>query len=163
MSLDLLTCVARDEVKAARLLDDLQAAGFPADSICVLAPESALAGFALPDEPRRAIEPLQSALGLPGLLARLAPVEIVHVADLGPLLAAGAPLRAFIARRHSTELERFIARFRAPLRAGKIVVAIFSSSHQETARILYLLRQSGAEDVYRWDGDTILELSREAA
>jgi hypothetical protein len=156
-------CIARDELKAVRILDDLKASGTPGETVSVLLPENAVVGGFGPATAaeRQGMTGRGGLLG--GSLRDLQHVCILNwpglcrVVGAGPLMAsitAVAPPSGFVT---STELliraglsESQAQRCEACLRAGKVFFSIQGETPAESKRIEWLVQQAGAQDTGRY-------------
>lgn len=162
--------VARDEVKAVRMLDDLKEAGFPRHSISVLVPERSIAGGFGVDE-RSAEGAATRAKPLDGALEKLDDVGILTSPDLGRVMGAGrlmiglnAPTavsrtadntdafqRAGISRDLAQNYEKCLA-------DGKIVMAITCDEPAQARHLEELLNSAGA-DYIAWSASSSTQMT----
>lgn len=149
-------CLARDEVRAMRLLDELRAAGFQELKVSALVPEKALLrGFAALD-PAALVNPeaksSTSSVLLRGLGAQVSLLDPVigRLIGAGPLLkdlnqSAPRPLEATLEkaglRNDSAEL------YRKQMANGKILIGAQTNNGGEASRVEAVLGQAGAENL----------------
>jgi hypothetical protein len=156
-------CIARDGLKAVRILDDLKASGTPSETVSVLLPENAVVGGFGPATAAERQGMTGPAHGRGGLLGgSLRDLEhmcilnwpgLCRVVGAGPLMAsltAVAPPSGFVA---SIELliraglsEPQAQGCEACLRAGKVFFSIQCETPGESKRIEWLVQQAGAQD-----------------
>ena len=155
--------IARDEVRAVRLLDDLQAAGASQDRISVVAPENAVSGGfggasdafkpGLKREPSRGV--LGGALEGPAYFGLQSHSELGRVIGFGPLVATlgasatGARFtKALGGQLKSASLSGAeVTFYLRALANGKILVSVQCDGVDEANRIKDVLGCAGAENI----------------
>lgn len=161
-----IACIARDEVKAVRVLDELKSAGVVGERISVLLPERAVVGGFEPAAQTACFSIFGSAQGRGGLLAgaldNLSNVTAFTRASLGRVIGAGPVMAALCAQPKSANSQSFAAelqcvglgpeeaeRFERSLASGSVLVAASCLGPKEATRIESVLVNAGAHDVTR--------------
>lgn len=162
----ILCCVARDEVKAVRVLDELKGAGVDDERISVLLPENAVAGGFEPANQAERLGMFGGAEGRAGLLCgALKPLVDIgaltrpglgRMMGAGPLVAAlNAPSAGPDAHGFTGELVRAgippepARTYELCLREGKVLLSVECDGAQEAARVELVLKQAGAQELAR--------------
>jgi hypothetical protein len=159
-----LFAIARDEVRAVRIIDELKSANVSPDQISVLIPETAiLGGFGTVRETATTLP--SGGLGSdPGILGGalektpcrgiLTRPEVGRLVGAGPLLASlNAPTVASGDDRFTSELTQAgladdcARRCIESLGTGKILISVQCDSTEETERMRVVLQGAGAEDI----------------
>jgi hypothetical protein len=156
-------CIARDEVKALRILDDLKDSGFAKEEISLVVPEKAAGGkLARPVAIKAAeeggnLKNAGAAAVVGGWLER--PV-CLSLPVLGSLTVSG-PLANTLKDRTKHATTRKLAnsltltgipdshanRYEGSLREGKILISVHADRSQEACRARVLFERAGADDV----------------
>ena len=152
-------CTARDEVRAVRLLDELEEAGFATEQVSMVIPQRAITGL-LPrenDQGDGSNRRTSNRSPLPEALARLSQENFSHFAEFGQCVGAG-PL-AFklmaIAAAEADDLVSDLGQAGVPsgdlyarrISENRILLSVHCDSLEETERVHKVLTRAGAEDL----------------
>lgn len=163
MSRTSIACIAQDEVKTVRVLDDLRAAQVADERISVLLPEKAVIGGFQPATETASFGLFGSARGRAGLLAgalnELSNVCLTRT-EAGRIMGAG-PMMQFLGRSPSRALSGDLAaklaragfskqdaeHLKASLASGKVLLAVSCTDAAGAVQIRSILINAGAHDV----------------
>jgi hypothetical protein len=148
-------CTARDEVRAVRLLDELEEAGFNPQQISMVVPQRALSDSLFPLETE-----LKASRGTPlsEPLRRLSQINFIRHTEFGRCIGAG-PLASKLMDSAGADTENLAAHLaRADVPRGdlyaqriaedRILVSVHCDSLEETERVQKVLTRAGAEDLF---------------
>src|SRR5215813_9365993 len=130
-------CLARDEAQAARIVNELRAAGFPNDDISALLPDKGSSREFAHQKGTKAPEGAVAGAGtggvLGGVLGWLAGAGALAIPGLGPFIAAlsgaavGATAGSVVGALVGTGIPEYEAkRYEARLREGRILLSVHS-------------------------------------
>ncbi|MFO0663739.1 MAG: DUF3341 domain-containing protein [Polyangiaceae bacterium] len=157
-------CVVHSHEQAESLVNQLQTAGFPGDSISVLFPKRDASEQFAADYSTKAPEGALAGAGAGalagGALGLLAGIGALVIPGLGPFIAAGPLFAAMSGAAAGLTMggvmgalvgmgipEEEAKRYEEHLRGGRILVSVHSDSLQEQKRAEYIFRASRVEDV----------------
>ena len=168
MSRTSIACIAQDEVKAVRVLDDLKAAQVSDERISVLLPEKAVIGGFQPATETASFGFFGNARGRAGLLAgaldKLSNVCVFTPTEAGRFMGAG-PMMEFLSRSLSGTLSGSLGaelarvgfskphaeQLKSSLASGKVLLTVSCTDTEDAAQIRSILINAGAHDVIRYE------------
>ena len=157
-------CLAKNELQAIRIVDHLRAAGFSANDISVLFPDtSGTKDFAF-EKGTKAPEGAVTGAGTGGLLGGalgwLAGIGALAIPGVGPFIAAGPIMAALggaaigatagglIGTLVGMGIPEYEAkRYESRLREGRVLISVHSDNADQTKRAKEIFEQEGAEDI----------------
>lgn len=164
MSKKSVFCLAQDEGKAVRIVDELRAAGFSNNDISVLFPDKGSTREFAHEKGTKAPEGAITGAGtggvLGGVLGWLTGIGALAIPGVGPFIAAGPIMAALsgaaigatagglIGTLVGLGIPEFEAkRYESRLKAGRILLAVHSENADETKRAKDIFERNGAEDI----------------
>jgi hypothetical protein len=157
-------CLARDENQAARIVEDLKAAGFSNNDISVLLPDKGSTKEFAHEKGTKAPEGAVTGVGtggvVGGVLGWLAGIGALAIPGLGPFIAAGPIMAALSGAAVGATAGGLIGalvgmgipeyeakRYESRLREGRILLSVHSENSDETKRAKEIFERAGAEDI----------------
>jgi hypothetical protein len=156
--------IAKDELQAVTIADDLKTAGFSIDDVSVLFPDSSGARD-LPDEQRtQAPEGASTGAGtgviIGGALGWLVGIGALAIPGVGPFMAAG-PIMAALAGAAVGGAAGGIAggligmgipeyeakRYEGKIKSGNILISVHTEDGTRRTRAKEIFQNDGAEDI----------------
>jgi len=157
-------CTLKTSAEAARVVDRLKAAGFTANDISVLMPDSqGSKDFAVDNETK---SPEGATIGagtgaiLGGGLGWLAGIGALAIPGVGPLIAAGPIMAALSGAALGGTVggisgaligmgipEYEAKKFEGKLKGGRCLLSVHSENSDETDRAKEIFEDAGAEDI----------------
>lgn len=156
--------IAKDEVQACQIVDELRAAGFTNNDISALLPDRRGTRDFAHEKGTKAPEGAAVGAGsggiLGGALGWLAGVGALAIPGLGPFIAAGPIMAALSGAAVGAAAggitgaligmgipEYEAKRYEGKLKEGKVLLSIHSDNSDQTKRAKEILERNGAEDV----------------
>jgi len=155
--------IAKDELQALTIADDLKTAGFSIDDVSVLFPDSS--GRGLPHEqqtqaPEGAATGAGTGVILGGALGWLVGIGALAIPGVGPFMAAG-PIMAALASAAAGGAATGIAggligmgipeyeakRYEGKIKSGNILISIHTEDGTRRTRAKEIFQNDGAEDI----------------
>ncbi|EEF62066.1 hypothetical protein [Pedosphaera parvula] len=157
-------CVARDEVQASCIVDDLKMAGFSKNDISALLPDKSGTRDFAHEKGTKAPEGAATGAGtggvLGGALGWLAGIGALAIPGVGPFIAAGPIMAALsgaavgaaagglVGTLVGMGIPEFEAkRYQGKIREGRILLSVHSEDSNETKRAKNIFERAGAEDI----------------
>ena len=157
-------CLAQDEAKAIRIVDDLKVAGFSNNDISVLLPDKSGTRDFAHEKGTKAPEGGLTGAGtggvLGGVLGWLVGIGALAIPGLGPFIAAGPIMAALsgvgigaatgglIGALVGMGIPEYEAkRYESRLREGRILISVHSDNSDQTKRAKDIFERNGAEDI----------------
>jgi hypothetical protein len=171
--------IARDEVQACQIVDELRAAGFSNNDISVLLPDKRGTRDFAYEKGTKAPEGAAAGAGtggiLGGALGWLAGVGALAIPGLGPFIAAG-PIMAALSGAAVGAAAGGIAgaligmgipeyeakRYEGKVKEGNILISVHSDNSDETRRAKEIFERKHAQDIATAGEEGVKEESRRA-
>src|SRR3954454_18449558 len=156
--------IARDELQAGRIVDDLKTAGFSNNDISVLFPDKGGTRDFAHEKSTKAPEGAATGAGtggvLGGALGWLAGIGALAIPGVGPFIAAGplmaalsgAAVGAVVGGLTGTLVgmgipEYEAKRYEGKIKAGNILISVHTDDSNERSRAKEIFEHAGAEDI----------------
>jgi len=170
-------CIARDEVQACQIVDELKAAGFSNNDISVLLPDKRGTRDFAYEKGTKAPEGAATGAGtggvLGGALGWLAGIGALAIPGLGPFIAAG-PIMAALSGAAVGAAAGGIAgaligmgipeyeakRYEGKVKEGNILISVHSDNSDETRRAKETFERNNAQDIATAGEEGVKEESR---
>ena len=157
-------CLARDQMQAERIVDNLKTAGFSNNAISVLLPDrDTTREFAHEKQtkaPEGAVTGASTGGVIGGVLGWLAGIGALAIPGLGPFIAAGPLMAALsgvgigataggvVGALVGMGIPEYEAkRYEARLREGRILLSVHCNDSDQVKRVKDIFKNAGAEDI----------------
>ena len=157
-------CLARTEAQALRIVDQLKAAGFSANDISVLFPDTHGTKDFAHEQHTKAPEGAATGAGtggiLGGALGWLVGIGTLAIPGLGPFIAAGPIMAALSGAAAGAALggitgalvglgipEYEAKRYEGKIKEGNLLISVHTEDSDERALAKDIFEQGGAEDI----------------
>jgi hypothetical protein len=164
MSTKSVFCIARDQVQASNIVENLKSAGFSNNDISVLLPDKGSTREFAHEKGTKAPEGAITGAGtggvLGGVLGWLAGIGALAIPGLGPFVAAGPIMAALSGGAIGATTGGIIGalvgmgipeyeakRYETRLREGRILFAVHAENSDEIKRAKEIFERAGAEDI----------------
>src|ERR687888_913114 len=157
-------CLAKTEAQAITIVDQLKTAGFSANDISVLFPDTHGTKDFAHEQHTKAPEGAATGAGtggiLGGALGWLVGIGTLAIPGLGPFIAAGPIMAALSGAAAGAALggitgaligmgipEYEAKRYEGKLKEGNLLISVHTEDRTERARAKRIFEQAGAEDI----------------
>ena len=152
-------CTARDEVRAVRILNEIEEAGFGREQLSLVVMEGAVTGGLFPARNGREdrLDEKTDRSPLCDMLNGLSNITVGRVTDLGKCVGAGR-LGTALAAAGECELDGFAEElphagvpradlYKERIAEGRILLSVHCVSLEEAERVRKILARAGADDL----------------
>jgi hypothetical protein len=157
-------CLAKTEAQAISIVDQLKAAGFSANDISVLLPDTSGTKDFAHEHHTKAPEGAAAGAGTGGIvggaLGWLVGIGALAIPGLGPFIAAGPIMAALSGAAAGAALggvtgaliglgipEYEAKRYEGKIKEGNVLISVHAEDRTERARAKRIFEQAGAEDI----------------
>ncbi|HVV70097.1 MAG TPA: DUF3341 domain-containing protein [Verrucomicrobiae bacterium] len=164
MSKKAVFCLAKDQIQATQIVEDLKVSGFSNNDISVLLPDKSTTREFAHEKGTKAPEGALTGAGtggvLGGVLGWLVGIGALAIPGLGPFIAAGPIMAALggaavgataggvVGTLVGMGIPEFQAkRYETRLREGRILMSVHSENSDQTKLAKEIFERAGAEDI----------------